>query len=259
MDDDVLKLIEMYCQKSKHSKYQIFPQKLKSLTGDINIDSNIKNTYEYERLEYILKKVDVKGKKILDIGGNSGFFTFEMVNNGAKSVHYYEGNKVHTEFVSLASKLMHIEKKIEITNEFVLFDNKIEPRKDKYDVVLLLNVLHHIGEDYGNTNISKIKAKEVIISQLNNISSITDILVFQLGFNWKGNRKMGLFENGTKKELIDYILSGTKNDWEINYIGIAQSFQQKIQYCDLNDINIERNDDLGEFLNRPIFIMKSKR
>ena len=70
---------------------------------------------------------------------------------------------------------------------------------------------------------------------------------------------MGLFENGTKKELIDYILSGTKNDWEINYIGIAQSFQQKIQYCDLNDINIERNDDLGEFLNRPIFIMKSKR
>lgn len=34
-----------------------------------------------------------EGKSVLDIGGNSGFFTFELIEKGAKKIHYYEGNK----------------------------------------------------------------------------------------------------------------------------------------------------------------------
>lgn len=253
------KLIELYCEKSKHSRYQIMPNRLKELIGDVDVNVNVRNTYEYERLEYILKKIDIKDKRILDIGGNSGFFTFEMIENGAKFVHYYEGNKTHAEFVELASKLLKIENKIKISNEFFLFDYETNLNKDKYDITLLLNVLHHIGYDYGSVEISKDNAKKIIIQQLNNISAITKMLVFQLGFNWKGNRNLCLFENGTKSEMIDYILQGTNDNWELVYIGVAQSSGLKIQYCDLNDVNIKRNDKLGEFLNRPIFIMKSKR
>jgi hypothetical protein len=67
MDDNILQLKNMYRKKSKHSNYQILPKRLRRKIG--TIDVNVKNNYEYERLEYILNKVDVKSKRILDIGG----------------------------------------------------------------------------------------------------------------------------------------------------------------------------------------------
>ena len=255
MDDKILRLKDLYCKESKHARYQILPKKLESKIG--KIETGIKNTYEYERLEYILTRVNIKNKRILDIGGNSGFFTFELLDNGAKFVHYYEGNKTLAEFVRVASEILNIQKKLKITNRYFCFDNIDDIKKDKYDVVLLLNVLHHIGDDYGDDKISKDKAKNLIINHLNNLSKITDVLIFQLGFNWKGNRDICLFQNGTKRELIDYIAEGTKEKWEIIKIGIPRLIGEKIKYFDLDDINIERDDSLGEFLNRPIFIMKS--
>jgi hypothetical protein len=83
------------------------------------------------------------------------------------------------------------------------------------------------------------------------------MLVFQLGFNWKGNRNNGLFKNGTKRELIDFINQGIKGFWEIQTIGIAESVDNEYVFNDLNEINIQRNDEIGEFLNRPIIILKS--
>ena len=44
----------------------------------------------------------------------------------------------------------------------------------------------------------------------------------------------------------------------IRNIGIAESAGDKIIYNELDSKNIERQDSLGEFLNRPIFIMESK-
>jgi hypothetical protein len=83
-------------------------------------------------------------------------------------------------------------------------------------------------------------------------------LVLQIGFNWHGNIEQPLFLKGTKREMINFVTDGTENNWEICSIGVAQSVEGEIVYCDLNESNIERNDSLGEFLNRPIFIMKSR-
>ena len=112
MDDSILKLKNMYREKSKHSNYQIFSKKLREKIG--TIDTGFKSNYEYERLEYILRKIDIKNKRVLDIGGNTGFFTFEMIDNGASFVNYYEGNKTHAEFVRLASEVLNVEDKIKI-------------------------------------------------------------------------------------------------------------------------------------------------
>lgn len=257
MSNNISKLRDMYFKESKHSNYQVLSKKLKEKIGDI--DNNIKKTYEYERLEYILDNIEIKNKKTLDIGGNVGFFTFEIIDRGAKKIHYYEGNEVHSKFVKLASEVMDIKDKIDITNNYFLFNLLEESPKNRYDVALLLNVLHHVGDDYGNASISKERAKETIIQQINSLAGGVKILVFQLGFNWKGNRNIGLFENGTKDEMIKFIVEGTKDDWEIINIGIAQKNRERIKYYNLNNNNIERNDELGEFLNRPIFIMKSRR
>lgn len=246
-------LINLYNHKSKHSNYQILASNFDDIID--NSEINVVTRYEKERLAYILSKINVTDKSVLDIGGNTGFFTFEVLNAGAKCVDYYEGNEDHSEFVELASSIISLENKINVHKQYFQFST--DKITSKYDITFLLNVLHHIGDDYGNPSQNKIKAKENIIAELNFMASYTDILIFQLGFNWKGNRNICLFENGTKKEMIDFIQTGTQGYWNIIDIGIAEKDTSGIIYHDLSDSNIERNDALGEFLNRPIFIMKS--
>lgn len=246
------KLKELYSISSKHSNYQVLSSRLNSIIGDDGI--TIKTRHEKARLDYILSKIDIKDKTVLDIGGNSGYFTFELIDSGARKVHYYEGNSIHSKFVGQASEVLLVEDKLEITNDYFTFDKNYE---HKYDVVLCLNVLHHIGDDYGTKELTLENAKKNITVQLRSLACLTDILVFQLGFNWKGNRELGLFENGTKKELIDFIKEVTDQYFDIINIGIADKSDNEIKYFDLNNHNIERKDELGEFLNRPLFVLKS--
>jgi SAM-dependent methyltransferase len=253
MNIKVSRLRELYAKKSKHSNYQILPKRLSEIISNDDID--VKSRFELERLEYILRNIDVKNKSILDIGGNSGFFTFEMLENKANKIHYYEGNKDHVDFVKLSAEVLNLEHKMQLTHGYFSFGD--EDIKNHYDIILLLNVLHHIGDDFGDGKLSIDIAKKFILKQLNSLAKSSKIIVFQLGFNWKGNRNLCLFENGTKKEMISFIEEGTRNHWKIIKIGIAEDREGIIKYYDLNDKNIERFDHLGEFLNRPIFIMES--
>ena len=101
-------------------------------------------------------------------------------------------------------------------------------------------------------------AKAQMIAQLNRLSRQVSTLVFQLGFNWKGNRHACLFEHGTKAELIDFVTRGTAADWQVDAIGIAERHDGAVRYAPLSARNIVRDDALGEFLNRPIFVLRSR-
>lgn len=247
------KLRELYHETSKHSNYQIVASTLEKFISNKNIDVSSRN--EKERLKYFLENVDIKDKKILDIGGNTGYFTFELLNHGASDASYYEGNKAHALFVKEAAKTLKIEDRIDVYDEYFLFD---DTQVGKYNVIFLLNVLHHVGDDYGDDALSKEKALETITKSLQSLASKAETLVFQLGFNWKGNRNLPLFEYGTKREMIDFVEEGIKNHFTIETIGIAEKEGEMVVYNRLNESNIQRFDDLGEFLNRPIFILKSK-
>lgn len=246
-------LKRLYENQSKHSNYQILPNRLSAILKTEEL--NIKTRYELERLSFILKSIETNGKTILDIGGNTGYFSFELIDNGAKFVHYYEGNKIHADFVKLTSSVLNVENQIRITNKYYSFtDEDI----GTYDIVLLLNILHHLGEDFGSKDITIEEAKGEMLLKLNSLAQKTIWLVFQIGFNWKGNKNLGLFKDGTKSELIKYIKEGVKNNWEIKHIGIPEIFNNTITYCEMNQTNLHRNNNIGEFLNRPLFILRSK-
>ena len=245
-------LIHLYGNKSKHSNYQILSDRLRAIINPSDIDTVTR--YEKERLDYILKVIPIDNKSVVDVGANTGYFSFELLDKGASFVHYIEGNKEHAEFVSLAARALGVEDRIKVTNDYLNFDGTYS---EHHDIGLLFNVLHHTGDDYGDKGATVDQAKEQMIKQLNSMSSMVDTLVFQLGFNWMGNREQPLFENGTKKEMIDFVQAGVKDVWEIVHIGIAEGDKSNITYGELNEDNIVRRDDLGEFLNRPIFILKS--
>ena len=246
-------LVALYETKSKHSNYQILSNRLREIIQPNDIHTVTR--YEKERLEYITSVIPIEGKSVIDIGANTGYFSFELLDRGATSVHYVEGNKEHAEFVTLAAKALGVEDRLRVTNDYFNFEG---PYPEHYDVGLLFNVLHHTGDDYGDRGATIEQAKQHMLAQLNSFSSAVDTLVFQLGFNWMGNKEQPIFENGTKAEMIDFIREGVKDSWEIVHIAVAEGSKESPRFVGLNDENIKRRDDMGEFLNRPIFILKSR-
>jgi len=250
--NELTQLKLLYAQNSKHSNYQILSEKLSSIIGTEQIE--VESRYERERLDYIFKNVEITNKSILDIGGNSGYFTFESIEAGARRAHHYEGNIAHSNFVRIAANVLGCGDKVSITNGYYSFESE---NIKKYDITFLLNVLHHLGDDYGDSKLSIAAAKEKILEQLISMTAITEILIFQLGFCWKGNRDVGLFENGTKSELIEFVTNAADGAFHIEHIGIPVKHGNKLFYDELDDFNVIRDDSLGEFLNRPLFIMRS--
>ena len=247
-------LIDLYTMASKHSHYQVLATPLKELIPDDM--QNIRSRWEEERLYFILKHLPCKDVALADIGGNTGYFTLEFIHRGAQLALFIEGNKAHSSFVHEAAFALGWQDKVKIYPSYMTFEDDLS--LIDVDVTLLLNVLHHVGDDYGDQSQSINEAKSNILRSLFRLSCRTKFLVFQLGFNWKGNKKYSLFDEGTKKELIDFVEHGVRDSWLIKHIGIAENSNDKVFYNELNSHNIQRQDSLGEFLNRPLFIMESK-
>jgi hypothetical protein len=248
-----IKLTKLYAKTSKHSHYQILATPLRELikTDDLGVCSR----YEEERLHYICTHIPYNYFTLVDIGANTGYFTLELMTKGASSAVVVEGNSAHADFVSAAVNVLNWQAMVEVSSEYVQFNES--SALINTDVLLLLNVLHHVGDDYNNEISSISSAKTCILASLRYLAKKTKYLIFQLGFNWKGDKNLPLFSTGTKAELINFIKEGTINDWNIEHIGIAQKHEERVVYEELDTENIERQDALGEFLNRPLFIMRS--
>ena len=159
---DMEELLRLYNQTSKHSNYQILSERLRLI---FDIDKlELKLDMNRERLSYIKKNISFKHKYFLDVGGNTGYFSFELLDLGVEKVHFIEGNAIHAKFVSKSAEIIGVHDRIEISNQYLTFKDELDDRK--YDVILLLNVLHHLGDDYGNKKISIEKAKDNILTQI---------------------------------------------------------------------------------------------
>lgn len=243
-------LVELYNNTSKHSGYQILPKALQAIMGD-NVQQHIAR-YEAERMTYLKKHLDFSDKKILDIGGNTGYFSFESIEAGAKEVIYIEGNSAHEHFVKKAAEVLNSNMKT--YNRYLEFENA--PEHQPFDMVLLFNVIHHLGDDFGDRQITMQAAKTKMQLAIQYFYNYTDLLILQMGFCWKGDRTHLLFENGTKTEMIEFVQEAIKGKFKIENIGIAMEENGITEYKEYDPHNLERMDALGEFRNRPIFILK---
>lgn len=245
-------LVDLYKKISKHSGYQILPRAIQNIIG-ATLEQNI-NRYEKERFDFLEKYISFKKKRILDVGGNTGYFSFEAIEAGAEKVVYVEGNKEHAEFVKKAAQKLH--KKITVYNQYLDFENNLA--NASFDIVFLFNVIHHLGDDFGDNTIKKEEAKVKMQQAINYFHEKTTHLILQMGFCWQGDRTQLLFENGTKREMIAFVQEAIQDKWEIEYIGVAEEKNGVTKYDLLNEFNIQRFDNLGEFRNRPIVILRRK-
>lgn len=253
LKDKVERMKELYIETTKHSHYQRMPGFLKGLIKPEDL-RKAHDRFDEQRLEYFASKLDFRGKRVLDIGANTGYFTFEAFDRGAREVVCYEGNGKHAEFIRCAADIF--DRNVTVKEEYLHFNTPVV--EGPFDIVLLLNVLHHVGDDFGDRSTTIDEARRKIIENLNAFASQTDHIIVQIGFSWKTDYSQPLFPKGTKSEAIDFFREGIKGHWDVVSIGIAEVDPDgSTTYRDVNDRNVLRNDSIGEFRNRPIFILKS--
>jgi len=251
--DSLARLRELYLHQSKHSSYQVLPKRLRAILDSDSLGT--RSRHEESRLNFITDTLEIRDSTILDIGGNTGFFSVELLDRGAGSATLYEGNPAHAEFTRLSASVLGLSERLVVVNEYLDLPNLDMDKR--FHLALLMNVLHHLGDDFGDPTLGVEEARTLIEKSLEGIARFSDYLVFQLGYCWKGNRDLPLFKSGTKQEQVDFTARAIRGHWEMIAIGIPELEGDRVFYRKPTPENMKRQDLLGEFLNRPLFIMKS--
>lgn len=220
------------------------------------LDSN-SITLDKQRAAFMFEHHDVRGQRVLDIGANQGYLTVEAALRGARRVDAFESNDVDGMFLSQAARwLPGLES---VTAYPVNYDfNQANP--DRWDCVICLNVLHHIGR-YFDTHVHDLtEAKALLGQHLQRLLSPGACVWLQLGYNWQGNTERPLFENGTKREMTGFLADLIKPYARLAVIGIynprTQSYK-RVREGDQDQSLWQRFDSLGEFGNRPLYLIQS--
>ncbi len=138
---------------------------------------------------------EIKGKKVLDVGANAGFYSFNFAKMG-NAVTSFEIIERYSEIAKAVVK----EKDVDVDWFAEPFRADFSLPHKKYDVALLLSVYQWMAEggpkqDYANESLRK-------------ISEVSDYLVFELGFN-KGKSCIKTDKFNHYKELIRLLEENT--------------------------------------------------
>jgi len=240
----------LYRQRSKHSSYQLVHPMLAPLLVDA--DDMPAGKLEVERQRYFARALPLRGASVLDIGANTGYFSFGAIEQGAKRVRCYEGNAQHARFIRGSADRLALGERVDVRHAYYDFNGDAA---DVFDVGLCLNVVHHLGDDFGDPALTLEQARIHMLDCVNRLAATLRVLMLQVGFNWKGDVRFPLFDGGQKSALIEFVRRGVADHWGIDEIVVPNPATR--DYEPLCAANLARNDAIGEFMNRPIFKLRS--
>ncbi|MBT7952055.1 MAG: class I SAM-dependent methyltransferase, partial [Gammaproteobacteria bacterium] len=157
---------------SKHSDYQLLHP---SICDVVCHNYQPTGKKEAERQSYMESNLGFSKKTVLDIGANTGYFSFGALQAGASVVTAVEGNSEHARFIDEAVRLLNIEKQLTVKNDYYDFAST---DTNRFDIILCLNVLHHLGDDFGDARIDLEGAKAEITKSFRNMASNTNWMWF---------------------------------------------------------------------------------
>jgi SAM-dependent methyltransferase len=251
MHDTASPLRALYQRASKHSSYQqVHPWVAPLLGAAPDLPAG---KLEAQRQRFFARHVDYAGARVLDIGANTGYFSFAAIEAGAADVQAYEGNPAHAEFVRSAAAQLGVADRLQVHARYFSFASS----GARHDIGLCLNVLHHLGDDFGDRTLTIEQALRCMQDSLRAMADSVATLILQIGFNWKGDVRYPLFAGGEKTALVDFVLQGAAGAWSVAEIAVPDPATGA--YEALSSRNLARNDAVGEFRNRPLFVLRSCR
>ncbi len=193
--DDLIFLSNLNNKKNYDSFYQ-----------DIELSSGLKikgYSHSQETWKRISSVIDFFGKNLLDIGSFHGFFSFKAEKSGASKIIGLEKNK---EVVKIAEEIALIKNSIV---RFIIKDIVEYEPSEVYDIVFVLNMLHHVPDTEkalknifksGKTIVFEIETKqEKEILEKSKIFDFEKVLEMN---SHRDDRKILILKNRNNKSLI---------------------------------------------------------
>lgn len=157
-----------------------------------------KNDYTYRGVLSYINKLKVNGLNILDIGCGVGSVDLYLANAGARVL----GIDISTNGIKIAKQNVS---KLKIRNakfRKISFPNKIP--NDKYDIILCLEVLEHLNNDYDAVSkIRKLLKKDgILIASSPSINSV----MYRMGLLNKFDTEVGHLRRYSEKSFCTLFL-----------------------------------------------------
>lgn len=216
-------------------------------------------TLDAARAAFVFDQQSAKGRRVLDIGANQGYMSIEAALRGARHIDAFESNAIDSAFLIQAASALFPLRSVSVHAENYRFDL---PRTGQWNYVLCLNVLHHVGRYFDQHVNTLEQAKSAMAQHLQGLLSSDGHVWLQLGFNWQGDVQRPLFERGTKREMTDFVAAMAGPNARIATVGIYNPDSKAYEAVALDDGDHplwERIDSLGEFGNRPLYLIESVR
>ena len=214
-------------------------------------------TLDRQRAAFMFDQLNVSGHRVLDIGANQGYMTVEAALRGAERVDAFESNSVDGVFLSQAAR--HLPGLDKVVAHPINYDFD-QANGDRWNCVVCLNVLHHIGRYFDSHIQDMTEAKALMAQHLKRLLSKDACVWLQLGFNWQGNTQQPMFSHGTKREMTDFVTGLIEPYGRLEVIGIynpkVQAYEP-VLHGDWENALWQRIDSLGEFGNRPLYLIRS--
>lgn len=238
--DLAVRLQALYHDASKHSVYQSVPAFVSRALG---YQEEIHSFWRSDRprYDYLRQRLDFQASaRGADIGANTGYFSLNLAYDQPDLViAAYEMNPRHAEFIRLTAAAFALEH-LKVRAESCDFAGLAG--LPAFDVVFLLNVLHHAGFDFDrHVPDDNCAFTEYAIGYLARLREHSRTLVFQVGSNRGGDKQRPLFAYDDDVARLDWlsrvlIASG----WTATHLGYARiSPGGAVVFCDAPDHVLE--------------------
>jgi hypothetical protein len=213
------RLQRLYDTGAKHDRYQNLPAFVQEALGfNTDIDENWRgDTARYSLLEQCLSLEN--GERLCDIGANTGFFTLSLAHRfpGAH-VTAYEMNAQHVAYIREIAAHFGMNN-VDVLEQGV--DLQHAGAVTPCDVLLHFNVLHHAGVDFDKGHIAGPgQFPAYAVDYLSRLSRNVRTMIFQMGYNWGGNKLQPLVPLQDDLQKLSYTLDLFRaSGWQI--LGIA--------------------------------------
>lgn len=274
----------LYFDNSKHSDYQNVPQFVQETLG-FKVETNRMRRDDISRYEYLIRNVDFTGKRVIDIGANTGYFSLNIAHAFGGIVYSYEVNKNHSELITRIADYCNVSN-IKVFSQGVgTEDVKALPNAD---IMILLNILHHMGSDFDGDLVGNVdQLEQGMVDYLKNVRTKVSSLIFQTGYNWGGDNKKPFISDKDEAEKLETTIKILdKAGWKVGNISLPV-FSDTIEFCNIDieavrrrrsqmsgirkllgklSVDVQRNTVVNtgrtrpgtsEFFRRPLFICHS--
>jgi hypothetical protein len=271
----------LYAAGNKHDNYQNLPLFVQERLGfNVQIDENWRG--DTARFNFFEKELNFqRGETVIDVGANTGFFTLSLAHRFPEAKFIAcEMNPDHVDFIREIATHFDMNNVDAATVAVDMGSIKEIPASD---YVLHFNVLHHAGVDFDKGQVEGEKDFfGYATSYLQALRQKTNNIVFQMGYNWGGNKLKPIVPLQDDLAKLTYTLKlFLYSGWSVDEVALCSRENGVLTYHKIpagvrnNLFAVSENggeadeattqylaglslEKLSEFYRRPIFTVSNK-